>query len=63
MSMVAERSGLPLVLVVDDYQDARDMYATSLNASGFAVIEAETGEEAVAKAICAMSYIIRTFSI
>ena len=49
--MVAERSRLPLVLVVDDYQDARDMYATSLTASGFAVIEAETGDEAVAKAI------------
>jgi two-component system, cell cycle response regulator DivK len=49
--MVAERSRRPLILVVDDYQDARDMYATSLHASGFDVIEAETGDEAVAKAI------------
>jgi len=48
--MVAERSGLPLVLVVDDYQDAREMYAESLGASGFNVAEAETGDEAVAKA-------------
>ena len=49
--MVAERSRLPLILVVDDYQDAREMYATCLNACGFGVIEAETGDEAVAKAI------------
>ena len=49
--MVAERSRLPLILVVDDYQDAREMYATCLHASGFGVVEAETGDEAVAKAI------------
>jgi two-component system, cell cycle response regulator DivK len=48
--MVAERSRVALVLVVDDYQDAREMYAESLGASGFSVAEAETGEEAVAKA-------------
>ena len=50
IDMVAERSDLPLVLVVDDYQDAREMYAESLGASGFSVAEAETGDEAVAKA-------------
>ena len=48
--MVAERSSRPLVLVVDDYQDAREMYAESLGACGFSVAEAETGDEAVAKA-------------
>ncbi len=48
--MVAERSRVPLVLVVDDYQDAREMYAESLGACGFNVAEAETGDEAVAKA-------------
>ena len=48
--MVAEGSRLPLILVVDDYQDAREMYAACLNASGFGVIEAESGDEAVAKA-------------
>jgi two-component system, cell cycle response regulator DivK len=40
----------PLVLVVDDYQDAREMYAEYLKASGFRVEEARTGIEAVAKA-------------
>jgi len=40
----------PLVLVVDDYQDAREMYAEYLKASGFRVAEARTGIEAVAKA-------------
>jgi two-component system, cell cycle response regulator DivK len=40
----------PLVLVVDDYQDAREMYAEYLRASGFRVEEARTGVEAVAKA-------------
>ncbi|MGE0043724.1 MAG: response regulator [Vicinamibacterales bacterium] len=43
-------SDLPLVLVVDDYQDARDMYAESLRVSGFRVAEATTGLEAVARA-------------
>ena len=40
----------PLVLVVDDYQDAREMYGEYLKASGFRVAEARTGVEAVAKA-------------
>src|ERR671922_2008649 len=40
----------PLVLVVDDYQDAREMYAEYLKQSGFRVEEARTGIEAVAKA-------------
>jgi CheY-like chemotaxis protein len=48
--MVAEASR-PLVLVVDDYQDAREMYAEYLGAFGFAVAEAESGDEAVAKAL------------
>ena len=43
-------SAEPLVLVVDDYQDAREMYAEYLKASGFRVAEARTGLEAVAKA-------------
>jgi CheY-like chemotaxis protein len=40
----------PLILIVDDYQDAREMYAEYLKASGFRVAEARTGLEAVAKA-------------
>ncbi|MGH9409568.1 MAG: response regulator [Vicinamibacterales bacterium] len=39
----------PLVLVVEDYQDAREMYAAYLQFSGFAVAEAANGIDAVAK--------------
>jgi CheY-like chemotaxis protein len=41
----------PLVLVVDDYQDAREMYAEYLSFSGFRVAEATNGAEAVEKAL------------
>ena len=40
----------PLVLVVDDYQDAREMYAEYLSFSGFRVVEASNGAEALQKA-------------
>jgi len=40
---------LPLVLVVEDYQDAREMYAAYLRFSGYAVAEAANGVEAVEK--------------
>jgi len=40
----------PLVLVVEDYQDAREMYAAYLQFSGFGVAEAGNGVEAVEKA-------------
>ena len=49
--MVAEAPARPLVLVVDDYEDAREMYAECLDASGFAVAQASSGDEAVAKAV------------
>lgn len=39
----------PLVLVVEDYQDAREMYAAYLQFSGFAVAEAGNGIEAIEK--------------
>jgi two-component system cell cycle response regulator DivK len=39
-----------LILVVDDYQDAREMYAEYLQFSGFRVAEAKTGNEAIDKA-------------
>ena len=39
----------PLVLVVEDYQDAREMYAAYLQFSGFDVAEAGNGLEAVEK--------------
>ena len=40
----------PLILVVDDYQDAREMYAEYLQYSGFRVAEARNGNEAVDQA-------------
>jgi two-component system, cell cycle response regulator DivK len=40
-----------LVLVVEDYQDAREMYAAYLQFSGFAVTEATNGVEAIEKAL------------
>jgi two-component system, cell cycle response regulator DivK len=40
----------PLVLVVDDYDDARVMYGECLLLSGYRVAEARNGEEAVAQA-------------
>jgi two-component system cell cycle response regulator DivK len=41
----------PLVLVVEDYQDAREMYAAYLSFSGYRVAEATNGIEAIDKAI------------
>jgi two-component system, cell cycle response regulator DivK len=40
----------PLILVVDDYQDAREMYAEYLQFSGIRVAEAKNGNEAVEQA-------------
>ncbi len=40
----------PLILVVDDYQDAREMYAEYLQFSGFRVAEARNGIEALDQA-------------
>jgi CheY-like chemotaxis protein len=37
----------PLILVVDDYADAREMYAEALLAAGFRVAEAGDGQAAV----------------
>ena len=39
----------PLVLVVEDYQDAREMYVAYLQFSGYSVAEAANGVEAVEK--------------
>jgi len=40
----------PLVLVVDDFQDNREMYAEYLAYCGFRVIEAKNGKEAIQQA-------------
>lgn len=47
-----------LVLVVEDYQDAREMYAAYLQFAGFAVAEATNGVEAIEKTIELMPDII-----
>ena len=41
----------PRVLLVDDYPDAREMYAEYLDFSGFEVIEAANGMEALQRAV------------
>jgi len=49
MSRPAKVRSQPLVLVVEDYQDAREMYAAYLQFSGFDVAEAGNGIEAIEK--------------
>jgi CheY-like chemotaxis protein len=47
-----------MVLVVEDYQDAREMYAAYLQFSGYDVAEATNGIEAIEKALELMPDII-----
>lgn len=47
-----------LVLVVEDYQDAREMYAAYLQFSGYRVAEATNGVEAIEKTLELMPDII-----
>ncbi len=49
--MNADEAARPLVLVVDDFVDAREMYAEYFAFSGFRVVEASNGAEAVQKAL------------
>jgi len=48
----------PRVLLVDDYPDAREMYTEYLEFSGFDVVEAGNGMEALQKAVDASPDII-----
>jgi len=48
----------PLVLVVDDFQDNREMYAEYLTYCGFRVIEAKNGKEAIEQAFAQTPNII-----
>ena len=48
----------PLILLVDDYQDAREMYAEYLQFSGFRVAEARDGNEAVTQALALLPDLI-----
>jgi two-component system, cell cycle response regulator DivK len=47
-----ERKGeTPLILVVDDYGDAREVYVRVCQAAGYRVAEAANGEEALEKGL------------
>jgi two-component system cell cycle response regulator DivK len=48
---VKEKVEKPRVLLVDDYPDAREMYSEYLSYSGFEVVEAANGMEALQQAI------------
>jgi two-component system cell cycle response regulator DivK len=52
------RNSQPLVLVVEDYQDAREMYAAYLMFSGYRVAEAANGVDAIEKTVELMPDII-----
>jgi two-component system, cell cycle response regulator DivK len=54
----AKKADRPRVLLVDDYPDAREMYAEYLEFSGFEVVEAENGMEALQRAVEASPDII-----
>jgi len=47
MTVVTGSTRKPLVLVVDDFADNREMYSEYLSFSGYDVIEARNGKEAV----------------
>jgi two-component system cell cycle response regulator DivK len=57
MTMTTEHNG-PLVLVVDDFVDNREMYSEYLQFSGYRVIEATNGREAVEAATAQLPDII-----
>ena len=48
----------PLILVVDDYEDAREMYAEYLRFCGFRVAEARNGSEALEQTFALMPDLI-----
>jgi CheY-like chemotaxis protein len=46
-----KKSRKPIVLLVDDYPDAREMYAEYLEFSGFEIVQAGNGVEAIERAL------------
>src|SRR4051812_6087322 len=56
--MTKTNVGRPRVLLVDDYPDAREMYSEYLEFSGFDVVEAANGMEALQRAVEAAPDII-----
>ena len=49
-ALPAKRAGAALVLIVDDYDDSREMYAEFLELSGFRVCQAHDGGQGLVKA-------------
>ncbi len=49
--MDRRKTDKPCVLLVDDYSDAREMYSEYLRFSGFDVVEATNGVEALQRAL------------
>jgi len=47
MTVIAQSTRKPIVLVVDDFADNREMYSEYLAFSGYDVIEARNGVEAI----------------
>lgn len=45
------KTGKPRVLLVDDYPDAREMYGEYLEYSGYDVVQAANGQEALQRAL------------
>ena len=48
---MSTKDSRPRVLIVDDYPDAREMYSEYLQFSGFDVVEAANGMEALQRAV------------
>src|SRR5213082_3933027 len=48
---MTSKSDKPRVLLVDDYPDAREMYAEYLEFSGFDIVQAGNGVEAIERAL------------
>ena len=51
LAAVSDGTHHPIVLIVDDYQDGREMTAEYLRDLGFRVYEAGTGNEAIEKTV------------
>jgi two-component system, OmpR family, phosphate regulon response regulator PhoB len=59
-SLSAHANGRPMVLLVEDHLDTRDMYAWSLEASGFRVLTAAAADEAFDLATTMRPHIVVT---
>ena len=61
MDPTGNQDNAPLVLVVDDFQDNREMFAEYLSFSGFRVAEAATGKAVrYLSCMCPWHYVVCT---